>query len=134
MRDSKIIKFSDRWLAEFDWLVYSSIAGGGFCKFCFFFAVGGNVGSLLIKTHFNNYNKNRESFTNHAKTSYHIRSVETAKTLNIITKNPETSIEKLLTKQKELERQQNLILLNSVFDTINYLARQSMPFRGHRDS
>ena len=60
--------------------------------------------------------------------------METAKTLHVVTKNPEVSIERLLTTQKELERKQNLILLKGVFDTINYLARQSLPFRGHRDS
>lgn len=127
-------KLSYHWLGEFDWLIYSVAGDGLYCKFCFFFAIGDQVGSLLVQTPFKNYQKCRETFTAHAKAPYHLRSIETAKTLYVVNKNPEITIERLLTRQKEVERKRNLVLLKGIFDTINYLARQSLPFRGHRDS
>jgi hypothetical protein len=86
MKGSTKRKFSYHWLGEFDWLIYSVAGDGVYCKFCFFFAVGDQVGSLLVKTPFNNYQKCRETFTDHAKAPYHIRSVEQQKLFILSTK------------------------------------------------
>lgn len=65
---------------------------------------------------------------------FHKISVEKASTFNNIVQNPDALIERQLNKQKEIERKTNMNLLKGIFDTVQFLSRQSLALRGHRDS
>ena len=111
LKGDKKLRFNNYWLEDFHWFHYSKSANGVFCKFCFFFAYGDQISSILVKTPFNNWRISREAFENHARTFYHKLSVERASTFEKIVQNPDSSIERQLSKQKDFERKTNLNLL-----------------------
>jgi len=60
------LKFQHKWFAEFNWLAYSEIKQGVFCKYCLLFAKHGGVGSQplgqLVSNAFTNWKKAKEVF------------------------------------------------------------------------
>lgn len=43
------LKLQHKWLNEFNWLAYSEIEGGAFCKHCVLFAKTGGIGNQPLK-------------------------------------------------------------------------------------
>lgn len=58
------LKFQYKWIVEFNWLAYSEIKQGSFCKYCLLFAKHGGIGSQplgqLVSTAFTNWKKAKE--------------------------------------------------------------------------
>lgn len=61
------LKFQYKWFTEFNWLVYSEIKQGVFCKYCLLFAKYGGIGGQplgqLVSTAFSNWKKAKEVLT-----------------------------------------------------------------------
>lgn len=61
---SRGLKFQHKWLTEFNWLAYSEIKGGAFCKHCVLFATSGGIGNQplkqLVKEVFDSWKKAKE--------------------------------------------------------------------------
>jgi len=70
-------KFQLRWLKDFQWLAYSKINDGAYCKYCVLFAQGkcgkGNQQKMgcLVATPFKKWKNALEKFRDHAATGYH---------------------------------------------------------------
>jgi len=43
------LKLQHKWITEFNWLSYSEIIGGAFCKHCVLFANTGGIGNQPLK-------------------------------------------------------------------------------------
>lgn len=60
------LKFQHKWLAEFNWLCYSAVKKGAFCKHCVVFAKGGGVGNQplgnFVTVPFTNWKKSKEVY------------------------------------------------------------------------
>lgn len=58
------LKFQYKWLTTYNWLVYSELQEGAFCKFCLVFATTGGIGQqklgALTLTAFRNWKKAKE--------------------------------------------------------------------------
>ena len=60
--EKRNLKFQRTWLIIYNWLAYSAIMNGVFCKYCVLFSVrGGGIGhqtlGLLVKKPFTNWKK-----------------------------------------------------------------------------
>jgi hypothetical protein len=73
-------KFQFIWLSRWSWLAYSTKEDGAFCKLCVAFGKseeGVNnhkLGALVLKK-FNDWKHAKETFNNHMKLLYHLRSI-----------------------------------------------------------
>lgn len=60
----RYLRFQYNWLVEFNWLAYSDLKSGAFCKFCVLFAKSGGVGCQplghLVNSPFKNWIKAKE--------------------------------------------------------------------------
>ncbi|VVC42990.1 Hypothetical protein CINCED_3A001510, partial [Cinara cedri] len=58
------LRFQHKWLKEFNWLAYSNVKNGTFCKYCVLFARNGGIGSQplghLVTDAFTNWKKAKE--------------------------------------------------------------------------
>ncbi|XP_060871970.1 uncharacterized protein LOC132946144 [Metopolophium dirhodum] len=73
------LRFQHKWLKEFNWLAYSNVKNGTFCKYCVLFAKNGGVGSQplgsLVTVAFSNWKKAKETFRARGSLKYHTLSV-----------------------------------------------------------
>ncbi|XP_060870536.1 uncharacterized protein LOC132944973 [Metopolophium dirhodum] len=73
------LRFQHKWLKEFNWLAYSNVKNGTFCKYCVLFAKNGGVGSQplgsLVTVAFSNWKKAKETFRARGNLKYHTLSV-----------------------------------------------------------
>ncbi|KAF0751280.1 zinc finger MYM-type protein 1-like [Aphis craccivora] len=76
------LKFQYKWLTTYNWLVYSELQEGAFCKFCLVFATNSGIGQqksgALTLTAFINWKKSKEAFNDHSNYDYHKVSVAKA--------------------------------------------------------
>jgi len=60
------LRFQHKWLKEFNWLAYSNVKNGTFCKYCVLFARNGGIGSQplgnLVTVAFTNWKKAKEVY------------------------------------------------------------------------
>ncbi|KAL5236477.1 hypothetical protein ACI65C_003887 [Semiaphis heraclei] len=90
------LKFQFKWFTTYNWLVYSELQEGAFCKFCMVFATTGGVGQqklgALTLTAFKNWKKAKEVFNDHSNYDYHKLSVAKAEGFLNIYSNKKPSI------------------------------------------
>ncbi|XP_029348004.1 zinc finger MYM-type protein 1-like [Acyrthosiphon pisum] len=132
------LKFQYKWFTEFNWLVYSEIKQGVFCKYCLLFAKYGGIGGQplgqLVSTAFSNWKKAKETFRNHSKLKYHLSSVLDADHfLTILDHKQVTIIEKLVTNRTE-QIKLNRSRLIPIIECVILCGQQEIALRGHRDS
>eukprot|EP00102_Acyrthosiphon_pisum_P023824 XP_016661034.1 PREDICTED: uncharacterized protein LOC107884085 [Acyrthosiphon pisum] len=64
------LRFQHRWLQLYEWLAYSEIKQGGFCKVCVVFSKIGGIGGqklcVLVLKPMNSFKKALETLKNHA--------------------------------------------------------------------
>ncbi|KAH9367686.1 hypothetical protein HPB48_012802 [Haemaphysalis longicornis] len=77
-KDGKRLKFQLNWLQRFQWLAYSCVQKGAFCKVCVLFSIKTGTGKgshetaqSLIISPFLKWKNALEVFENHMKTEYH---------------------------------------------------------------
>ena len=134
---------SHKYLESYEWLVFSDIQQGYFCKYCPFFVnykLGGyqkNVPlNYLVSQPLKNFKKllGANGYLNtHNTNQYHLDAIRAAKDFLEVFNNPKLSIDNRLDnlRSKELEKLKEL--LGSMVKTILLVGRQNIPLRGHRD-
>ncbi|CAH1102303.1 unnamed protein product [Psylliodes chrysocephalus] len=130
-------KFNTVWLTKYNWLTYSKIEDGAYCKYCVLFSssfAGHNTSQILgalVKEPFRGWKKAIGKFEAHGGAQYHRFSVLRAD--NLKQSFSGYSIGKLLTKSSELIIQQNRQRLTPIIKTILFCGRMGLPLRGHKD-
>ena len=133
--------FNIKWLISYKWLAYSEILSGAFCKICVLFldrndkrvGKGGSqkVGSL-VTTAFTNYKCAIEIFNKHSQLTYHIDCCVDCETFKRMAETPGLDIQDQLHQQRIEQKRLNRQRLVPIIETILFLGRQELSFRGHR--
>ena len=138
------VKFQQRWLDEFPWLSYSALLRGGICRCCILFTEGpkrgGSRGSLpgvfVLSPYQHPYNKALGKdgiLPSHEKNAVHVQAVERADLFRQNYCHPEERIDARLQSQQEKQANENKEILRHIVMAVEFLAKQGLPFRGHRD-
>uniref|UniRef100_A0ABD2W917 DUF4371 domain-containing protein n=1 Tax=Trichogramma kaykai TaxID=54128 RepID=A0ABD2W917_9HYME len=130
-------------LRQFNWLVFSDIKKGFFCKYCFLFmkdklsgyhktvALGKLVNEPLIS--FAKLLGKDGDVTKHESNKYHKECVSAATEFLKITDNPELSILNIISTDRLNQVTENRKRLTPIIESVIFLGKQNIPFRGHRD-
>ena len=136
-RKKKTLRFQLKWLEEFMWLVYSSSAGGGLCKFCILFpSSSGSIDGTFVIVPFTNLQKacgRNGKLQAHGRLNYHRDAASRAQALITVVQNPERDIQQYISKQAHDQYEKNIHILSTIVKAVLYCARQNIAFRGHRD-
>ena len=130
-------RFNPQWFKKYGgWLEYSEKVDKAFCLCCYLFRDynEGQAGTdaFAIKG-WNYWNKKSRLDTHMGKgnvNSFHNVAVKRCDALM----NQDQSIQVALIKQTDLTKKKNRIRLNASIDSVRYLLRQGLAFRGHDES
>lgn len=132
--------------SQFPWLEYSVSKQAAFCFYCRLFAVestssgaGGQVDSAFSSTGFTNWKKALEKnrgFRLHNTCASHLFAMKGYKSF-IDGKSVDQQLSE--EKQREVSRREELVRQNRktmqrLFNVVRFIARLSLPFRGHDES
>ena len=140
------VSFQLHWLDQFPWLSYSSILSGGICRHCILFPEqpgrgeglghGSRSGVLVLTPYQSSYSKalgKSGVLVCHENTVMHQRATERA---DLFVRNYYHSNERIdsrLHKQGDNLAEENKHILCKIILAVEFLAKQGLPFRGHRD-
>ncbi len=135
--------FRPQFFNKYPWLVYSHAKQGLFCKYCPFFATGGVGGGqktvplqkLVTKplTNFKDLSGQKGDLETHSNNLYHKRAAEQASAFIRAYNSPKLEVINLVNAQRLREVEENRERLRPIVETIVFLGRQNLAFRGHRD-
>ena len=143
VRDNGGRIFRADYYERFPWLEYSLSKQKAFCFFCRLFALpsslGGHNSTAFITEGFDDWKKALESkrgFAKHLDSKCHIT---TKKMYDSYIKEKSVDVQlsqemERAASQRELLIQRNRQILQRIFNTIRFIARLSLPFRGHDES
>ncbi|KAK3916669.1 52 kDa repressor of the inhibitor of the protein kinase, partial [Frankliniella fusca] len=124
-----------------EWLTFSDMDQGLYCKYCVFFGPSEKKGKVLVgnlvKTPLKKFAKLTGvsgDLQDHAKLKYHLDAVDAGKTFLLSVKYPNKNIHKQLDSQHSKEIAANRERLMCSLDNILFLGRQGLALRGHRES
>ena len=129
--------FQREWLTTFNWLAYSAVHEGGFCKSCVCFApenVSGTPLGLLVNDAFSgahNFANGRQRLRDHAATNHH--QIATVNTSSFISSLATGSVADQMSVASQQQLRQKKDYLEGMAMTIHLLGRQGIALRGHRD-
>ena len=131
-------KFRHAWLSEYDWLKYSPSREGGFCLPCSLFSHGvpsKSKGLMTSKPIFPSANTHN-ALRDHANTlqGIHAFSVGAMNKFKLEYEGRAKSIDALIETAIAQKEEQLREVLRPIVDTVIFLGRRGLPFRGHRDS
>lgn len=143
IRNGKSVKRSLRksYFEQNKWLIYSHVKSGLFCKYCVLFSnKGGRYNTITLKkfiiepvTKFSNLTGKDGDLEVHSNNKYHITAIQIAddffKTLN----NPQKEVINLINNERLSQVIENRKILKPIIESILFLGRQNIPFRGHRE-
>lgn len=123
---------------------YSAKDGGIYCKLCLLFAPCNDTNGAfkfnnpsivkqLICEAFTNVKKATEKLKEHLKTEYHAAAAMNENNFSI-TNTTGNDVSAMIHTQHSIIKQQNRQKMVRIFRAINWLARQGLSLRGHRDS
>ena len=133
------------WLERFPWLSYSTLLSGGICRYCILFpeppARGdrlgqGSRGVLVLSPYKTPYSKALGKdgiLVCHDHALMHCRAAERADLFIRNYNNPDERIDARLMKEKDQQASENKHILRQIILAVEFLAKQALPFRGHRD-
>ncbi|CAH1100927.1 unnamed protein product [Psylliodes chrysocephalus] len=135
--------FGHKYLSKYPWLVFSPAKQGLFCKYCPFFATGG-VGrgqkavplqKLVTKPliNFKDIAGQNGDLETHANYIYHKRAAEQGVAFLHTYNNPNLEVINRVHQQRLKKVEENRERLRPIVETIIFLGRQNLAFRGHRD-
>lgn len=140
-KDGKRRKFQLNWLQRFQWLAYSDVQKGAFCKVCVLFSMKSGTGKgshetarSLVTSPFTKWKNALEVFENHAKTEYHRDATIAAHSFLEVAHGKMDNIRLQLNKQAKIESEKNKAMLHTVIETVLFCGRQEIALRGDRDS
>jgi len=135
----KLLKFQYSWLEKWNWLAYSKVKDGAYCKYCVLFSQSkggkGNqpLGQLCTEA-FNKWKHAVERFNNHEKTNYHQNSVIDCQSVSAIVIGKSDSVYHQLNKAEKTQKENNRKIIIPVIDSVLICGRQGIALRGHRES
>lgn len=143
-KEKRNAKESD--LKKFEkWLVLSDVHKGYYCKFCPFFVtgkVGGYQKNVPLQSLVRNpvtrfdklFGKKDGVLDRHDSNQYHKEAMDAAADF-LRTQNEEhLSVQNQVNKQNLIQSMENRKKLRKIVETIIFLGKQNIAFRGHRDS
>ncbi|XKL63963.1 hypothetical protein PGB90_006327 [Kerria lacca] len=86
-----------------------------------------NTKSAFVTKGFSMWNKTNESFCNHEKSEFHRACISG------VTNRQKTSIVEQLSDGKQRAMDEAKVALKKIFDTVRFIARKGLPFRGNYD-
>ena len=123
-------------LERYQFLTYSMIQEGLYCRFCFCFAdleeikkAGRSAEIQLVNKPFKKFARLSNYLDPHQKTAYHKKSLEKAQDFLDSVKNPIRNIEVKLDRAVAKEMEKNRKFLAPIVSTIVFTARLGLPFR-----
>lgn len=129
-------------LDAFKWLVYSEKSKRVFCKYCSLFStVRGRHGQAsgpvkLVKEPLTNFAKlfgKDGSLETHQIGEYHKQAVSAAENFMLAYTRPQNSVVNQIASHRMEQIARNHQRLKPIIETVIFLGRQNIPFRGHRD-
>jgi hypothetical protein len=129
---SKSRQFKESWYKEFSWVEYSPIADAAFCYPCRLFCQckTGRGEESFTKLGMNNWKKALEKLRKHEKSEMHLKANQF---LNEYRK-PGISVADALSSAHTKKVQTNRKYLKFIIETILFLGKQNLAFRGHDES
>ncbi|XP_050062925.1 52 kDa repressor of the inhibitor of the protein kinase-like [Aphis gossypii] len=134
------LRFQYKWLTEYNWLSYSELKDGAFCKYCVIFAKTGGtnsqpLGQLVIKA-LNEWKNAKEIiiFRTHSQRSYHQSAILDSENFLNIYSHKELSIIDRLDSERTKQIKSNRNRLVPIIDCVILCGRQELALRGHNDS
>lgn len=132
--------FGHKYLSKYLWLVFSHAKQGLFCKYCPFFAIGGGQRTVALQklvtkplTNFKDIAGQNGDLATHANHIYHKRAAEQGTTFIKTFNKPNLEVINRVHQQRLEEVQKNRERLRPITETVIFLGRQNLAFRGHRD-
>lgn len=118
----KILKFQFGWLENWNWLAYSKIEDGAFCKYCVLLSkYRGGKGSQLLgqlcTEAFNKWKHALEKFSTHEKTNYHPKGVIDFPQISSIITGKADSVYHQLNKAEKIQKENNRKIIIPVINT-----------------
>lgn len=139
----KLRKFNLSWLERWNWLAYSDIEKGAFCKFCVLFYIYKQEGAgkglhsqptSLVTEPFNKWKDASELFDRHQNNGYHkfcmMKAIEFLKVFD--QKQDDVFVQ--LHKRNDTEIRRNREILKIIIKTVELCGRQGIALRGGHDS
>jgi len=128
-------RFRAEWYTKYDWLEYSEKVDKCFCLYCYLFrdsneGQGGN--DAFAKDGWDGFNK-LDRLQDHVGTrpnSFHNTAVKRCNNLM----KPDRSIANVLENQRDVNKKEYLIRLNTSIDAVRFLLHQGLAFCGHNES
>ena len=124
-------KFNPKWYQDFEWLEYSKSKNAVFCFYCRHFGENNSkTESTYTKDGFINFRKAVAKFKEHQDTKTH-------KTAHLMYRNRKDCVDScasLINSQHKKTFLENRSYLTSIIETIIWLAKQGLAFRGHNES
>ena len=124
------------WFDKFTFLAYSESLDGLFCLCCVLFPVRAHQGTRaknLIEAPYQNWKKALEDFKTHSCLEYHKDSMARMQAFLSTSENTASRIENKITSNAAATIERNRRFLKSILRVIEYLGRQGLALRGHRD-
>ena len=128
--------FQSTWLSKFNGLVYSESENGGYCKYCVLFGKCGptmNEFGILVNRPLTDFKRVSQHFHSAKGKKYHQAAVEEALAFISVKDNPAFAIDHRLNSERSKHAAKNRLKLQSIAETVIFLGRQGLSFRGHRD-
>ena len=140
------VSFQMKWLDQFPWLSYSTLLSGGICKYCILFPEppargdglgrGSRAGVLILSPYQGPYSKALGKdgiLVCHDHAVMHCRAAERADFIIRNFNNPSERIDTRLMRGRDQQASENKHVLSQIIRAVEFLAKQGLPFRGHRD-
>lgn len=134
----KTLRFQSSWLETYNWLVYSPLDNGGYCKFCVLFPPKNTRLStaVLVNRAFQNLQKAKGQFgvlDQHEQRDYHKNAVTEGKLFTQTFRKPEKHVDALLNKRRKELYDSNVHVVKSIIEAVALCGKQNLALRGHRD-
>ncbi|XP_054266894.1 52 kDa repressor of the inhibitor of the protein kinase-like [Macrosteles quadrilineatus] len=137
----KHLKFQHNWLQRWNWLAYSKLNDGAYCKFCVLFSsecLG--KGDLSVRTAslvgqpFKKWKDAVEKFQHHSNRNYHKLATISADNFLKVAEGRIEDVATILDNRRKQEKEQNRAAILPIIETIILCGEQELPLRGDNDS
>lgn len=138
LHGNKNLKFQLSWLNKWNWIAYSSLVDGAYCKYCVLFGIkkGGKGGQLLgqlCNQPFKNWKHATEKFKLHENTNYHTNCILDFQSLSAVISGKTPSVHDKLNIASKQQKEDNRKIILPVIKSVILCGRQGISIRGHRD-
>lgn len=129
------------YFEKYKWLTYSKNMSGLFCKYCVLFSdKGGRYKTIklckFVSQPLQKYAKllgKDGDLEVHSRNHYHVTCVQISDSFLTTFNNPKKEVINLINTERMKQVEENRNRLKPIVESIIFLGRQNIPFRGHRD-